>query len=793
MGLATAGFERSGLDEALEWLARATARAEELGDAELLTLCRSQRAMLHGRSGDIGGALEHIRLAHRGVDSLQSRDRSVLLLNYGTILLHSGDLAGAADQFGQSADIAAAHGHAREAFMSRCNQGYAAYLSGDLPRALASLSEAEALQADASGAVVRLDRGRVLMEAGLLPEALEVLAAAAAMAEGEPQRQVLGEIELELARASALLGRLGQARHWARRARVRFGRRASPLWAARAELVLRQLDLLGRVPARRVLRAAERLTEQLAAGDALLRAEHRLIAAEAALRVGELDLAAERVAAVERLRKQLPLRAQLQAAEIRARLAIADDEAGRARRILDSASQLLVAEQAASASTDLRAALTMYAGPLAELHVALTVERGPRALFSATERWRATGQRIQPVQPPQDPELAELLVRMRELRDQLRDAPVGAGRSRLLHEEYELRQRVRARAWAWNGPGEPVHPVTYTHARAVLEHERVDLVSLFGHQDRLIALSLVNGRARVTDVGDRSRLAALAAQVRADLDAAGTHELGPFREHVWGSLHKAMGQIDEMVLRPLGLGSRRLVIVPQRRLLALPWALAPSLAGVPVVVSASVTDWVRRADRRAAPGADGPVVRALAGPGLGLADEETREVAAAWPGASALSAGDGDVASLREAMAGADLVHLAAHGTHHQQSPMFASVLMADGPAYVYDLQHSGLQAQHVVLSSCEVGRSTVRPGDEPLGLAAGLLGLGAQCVVAGVCRVPDDESAATMVRYHRELASGRPSDEAMARAIEQGGPLAAAFQVAGAAWTAPRAQAAAV
>src|SRR5690606_17532186 len=35
MGLATAGFERSGLDEALEWLARATARAEELGDAEL--------------------------------------------------------------------------------------------------------------------------------------------------------------------------------------------------------------------------------------------------------------------------------------------------------------------------------------------------------------------------------------------------------------------------------------------------------------------------------------------------------------------------------------------------------------------------------------------------------------------------------------------------------------------------------------------------------------------------------------------------------------------------------------
>lgn len=786
MGLATAEFERSGLQEALSWLDRATERAEQLGDEELITLCRSQRAMLHGRSGDIESALTHIRSAHRGLDALQSRDRSVLLLNYGTILLHAGDLGGALERFGESAEVALSHGHVREAFMSRANQGYTAYLSGDLPRALDALSEAEAVQADVSGAVLRLDRGRVLMEAGLLPEALEVLTEAATLAEGEPQRQVLGEIELELARVSVLLGRHGHARSWARRSRDRFGRRASPLWAARAELVLRQLDLLEEVSPRRVLSAAERLTEQLRAGDALLRAEHRLIAAEAALRAGEHDLAAERLGVVERLRHMLPLRAQLQAAGIRARLAIADGQHGQARRVLNAASRQLIHEQAASASTDLRAALTMYAGPLAELHVALTVDRGPRALFSATERWRATGQRVQPVRPPRDPELAGLLVSMRELREQLRDAPPGLDRGPLLRREYELRQRIRARSWAWNGPGEPVQPVGYDHAREVLAREEVDLVSLFGHEDRLIALSVVGGRARVTDVGDRSRLASLAARVRADLDAAGAHELGPFHDHVWGSLRKAMDEIDATLLRPLALGSRRLVVVPQRRLLALPWALAPSLRGVPVVVSASVTDWVRRTDRPAATQVTGPVVRAMAGPDLRLADEEARQVAAAWPGAAAVPSGEGDVASLREAMATSDLVHLAAHGTHHQQSPMFASVQMADGPAYLYDLHHSGVRAQHVVLSSCEVGRSTVLPGDEPLGLASGLLGLGARCVVAGVCRVPDEESAATMTRYHRELASGVSSDEAMARAIEQGGPLAAAFQVAGAAWRAP-------
>ncbi|WP_153398563.1 CHAT domain-containing protein, partial [Ornithinicoccus halotolerans] len=140
----------------------------------------------------------------------------------------------------------------------------------------------------------------------------------------------------------------------------------------------------------------------------------------------------------------------------------------------------------------------------------------------------------------------------------------------------------------------------------------------------------------------------------------------------------------------------------------------------------------------------------------------------------------------QEALLEADVVHVAAHGTHQQENPMFASVLLHDGPLYVYDLQHTGVGAAHVVLGACEVGRSTVRPGEEALGLTAGLLGLGAQCVVAGMGQVPDDVSLAAMGRYHAALAKGRPSDEAMAEAVEATDPLAAAFQVAGAAWRAP-------
>jgi hypothetical protein len=74
-----------------------------------------------------------------------------------------------------------------------------------------------------------------------------------------------------------------------------------------------------------------------------------------------------------------------------------------------------------------------------------------------------------------------------------------------------------------------------------------------------------------------------------------------------------------------------------------------------------------------------------------------------------------------------------------------------------------------------------VRPGEEPLGLTAGLLYLGAAAVVAPVCRVPDAVAAATMTAYHRGLARGLPAAEALAAAAEGQDPLARAFTVVGA------------
>jgi CHAT domain-containing protein len=194
---------------------------------------------------------------------------------------------------------------------------------------------------------------------------------------------------------------------------------------------------------------------------------------------------------------------------------------------------------------------------------------------------------------------------------------------------------------------------------------------------------------------------------------------------------------------------------------------------MPVTVARSATEW---AARRTVSGS--AEVSVLTGPGLSHARTEASQVAAAWAGARLVR--DASAADLVSALAGADVVHVAAHGQHQPSSPLFSSLRMADGDVYAHELPAGAIRARHVVLSACDVGTAQVRPGDEPLGLAHTLLATGVTSVVAAVAPVPDDETAAVMAAYHRRLAAGRPTDEALAEA-----GTGSAFVVLGSSWAA--------
>ena len=88
------------------------------------------------------------------------------------------------------------------------------------------------------------------------------------------------------------------------------------------------------------------------------------------------------------------------------------------------------------------------------------------------------------------------------------------------------------------------------------------------------------------------------------------------------------------------------------------------------------------------------------------------------------------------------------------------------------------------MLSSCEVGRTHVRAGDESLGLTASLLATGVRSVVAAVGPVGDEDAHTVMSAYHRMLAQGLDAAEALelASAGVEEGRLFCAF---GADWAA--------
>jgi CHAT domain-containing protein len=155
----------------------------------------------------------------------------------------------------------------------------------------------------------------------------------------------------------------------------------------------------------------------------------------------------------------------------------------------------------------------------------------------------------------------------------------------------------------------------------------------------------------------------------------------------------------------------------------------------------------------------------VAGPDLEHAAREVTEIAKSYPGCRPLLAETATVSATLHALDGAPLAHLAAHGHHEQENFLFSRVDLADGPLMAYDIQQLAAAPRHVVLSSCDVGRTVVRPGEEILGFTAALLYIGTATVTSSVTRVADDAAVGIMTAYHRLLAAGARPAEALAEA----------------------------
>jgi CHAT domain len=784
VSLAWAEFERGRVDLGFQLLDQAE---PGIPDGQL-PLLLAQRALLLRRSGHNEAALPWLDRAIALFESWPDKLYLVKALNNRSMIhLDAGRVRPARADLRRCGQIAARHGLDLHVVLSRVNLGCLDVLAGNLPAALGAFAAARPeYERLAPGRLsgLAVERARALVAAGLFGPADRELTEAMEHAARQRLSHLYADALLVRAEAALLAGRPVAAAHWAGQARAQFlGRNNARRAALAALLELRASSTVdseslgdGTDPA--VARGAEAMAARLSRlglpEDARVAA---LVAARAWLREGRPSRA-ELVAArygppgrVDRLDTRLLWRLTL------AELATAAGRPAEASRQLLAGMTTLHRHRSQFGCLDLQTGAAVHGRDLARAGLAAAVASGRSGtVYRWAERARAQALLLPPVRPPRDPEAAAALEELRQSRHALHDAeltgrPTGTLRGRVA----ALQRTVRERTWSTPGRRGAAGAGTTPLSTIRAELGATALVMYLRDGAALRALTVVDGTAELVALGAHADAEEAVLRLRADLDArAGRALPGRLAAAVAGATAHDARALAAAVLDPLldRVGDRDLVVVPTGLLVTVPWSMLPGCAGRPVTVAPSATAW-HAAWRRLASGPPdagtlpGAGALLVAGPGNARGEAEVRAIAGLRPQSTVLSGPSATPSATLEALGTATVAHLAAHGHHQAENALFSALDLAGGPLLGYDLPGAGRTPPMVVLSSCDLGLSDVRPGDETFGMATALLAAGTATVVASVARVADDAAMAVMVRYHRGIVTGRSPAAALAAALE--------------------------
>lgn len=741
--------DESGLDHALDRLDRALGETG-LSSATLGALLQ-QRATLLRRAGRASEALEtfgHAIAALQGQPAKLAKAHN----NRGTVYLDQHEPALAAREFELAAIGYREADDEVSAAQSDHNRAYAFFLAGDLVGALALMESCYDVQAAAGPllkAVCDADRAEVLMAAGLTRQGGAMLRQAADAYGSKGQRQRQGEAELALS-SHLLATDPVEAERVARSALGWFEEAKAPGLALRARAVAFEAAVTaGHDPAEDGEALAGPLEEQGLRWPAL---RARMQARLARIRSADASGLPTRPASgrvVGPVPPEAPIDVRLLERELRAELAVAAGRAVAGLRELRAGLDDFHLWQSSFGSLDLQTNVAGHGRTLARRGLELAVESGETdVLFEWSERSRMLASRVQPVRPPSDPQLAADLA---ELRGEV--SP---------EREHELREQIRQRAWRVKGSGQVSDPISLPELR-----ERIGGHALVGYvvaAGRIVALVATDDAATRIDLGEQAALGSLLGGLLPDLDVAATDLPGPLGAAVRGDLTARLQQLSDLLVAPVldRIGDRPVVLTPSAVLAAVPWTLLSGFTGRPVTVAQSATAWLSRADTPLRT----QVAGFVAGPRVMRAADEVAHSATAWRGSHILTGADATASAVSALAAEVDVLHLAAHGHHSADNPLFSGLELADGTWYGYDIDGLSAVPDVVLLSACEVGRSTIRWGEELIGLVGAWLHAGARAVIASPAVVADEAAYEVFSRLHGALAKGLAPAEALAESL---------------------------
>jgi tetratricopeptide (TPR) repeat protein len=647
------------------------------------------------------------------------------------------------------------------------SRGLAAFRAGDIPAALRLFDEAEERYAKLGTPTLMLSIRRcdVLMAAGLAPEALAEADAAIRVLDsigGQSTRKA--ELLLAAARAARLADDPHTAMARAAVAEKLFAAQRRTWWETHARLVAIEARFTaGRSTGRLVADAAE-VARRLTSLGSPSAPEASLLAGRIALALGWTADAERHLTAAARSRHGGPPLARMSGW---AAQALRHRAAGSSRGVLEACRRgldVLDDHRMTLGAPELRARATAQGAELAAMaqHASLATG-GPRRLLVWSERWRATVLTAPPTRPPADPALLSALTAYRVSADQAENARMeGRPLLALEREQRRLEREIRSRTLHLRG-GSGGDGHRFDPARLL---ERLG-------DARLVELAVLDGRMQVLLCGDgrvrRFEAGPLAAAVEEaeHIQAALRRLAHPGAEARLPLVEAAGRRLEELLLGGAvrHLGSGPVVVVPPGALHRVTWPLLPSLRERVLSVSPSASSWLRAHETEPPRRGRHVLVR---GPGLASGGAEVPELAELtdlvhrYGRTTVLEYDDARVPRVLEALDGAALAHLAAHGAFRADSPLFSSLRMADGPLIVHDFERLARSPYRIIFSSCDTARLASVGADELLGLVTALLPLGTAGVVASSAPVNDAAVVPLMLALHRGLAAGLTLAEAL-------------------------------
>ena len=730
------------IDEALEDLRRALPALRRAGDVQWETQALSNRSLLLNTRRRFAAAEADLRRAHRlCLDHNLLLEGAAVEHNLGCVHADRGDIPVALQHFDRAAEGARSLG-----------------------------LEMGALS---------IDRAKVLLSARLVAEARAAAEAAVATFSAQGERVHLPEAQLILSTVALVENDLATATTAAAAASRAFARLGRWEWRSLARYASLQAAVAAAggetntLPAggdaglfSRLITSAAELER---AGWVVPALEARLVAAQLALKAGRPRAAQNQLVRAAAARRSGPADVRSRAWLAEALLRQARGSRRGARSALRAGLRVVEDYRASMGATELRAHVSVHRGALARagLRMALA-DRDARAVHLWSERGRASTNPIRSARPPDDPvlvqDLQDLRMTMAEI-DEIRSS--GGSTTGLVARQVQLERRIRdqCRRSAYGVGLRSAAPPTISQLAAELD--QTALVEYVEIDETLHAVTVVGGRARLHRLGSAAPVRHWMSHLPFALHRLAHPATRPKQLEAAGQVlrHAASG-MQEVLFTPLAavVGDRSLVVVPTGWLQSVPWSLLPACAGRPVSVAPSATLWYE-ASRRSAP-PSGVVV--VAGPGLSGADAEAAAVARLHPGSTLLTGAAATSSAVATTFLGARIAHVAAHGTVRADNPLFSSLLLADGPFTVYDLESVSDTPHQVVLAACDTALSHVTAGEEILGLAAALLTRRTSTLVAPVVPIPDAETVALMTTYHRRLRRGDGAAAALAYAQQR-------------------------